>query len=141
LLIIFLPAAGIIVASNFEHREDAIREAKNRAVLLVLSLAARQEQINAATKQMLSTLAQFRAVRNLDAAACNELFRELHRENPFYSFIGAATPEGKIFASDAPFDAAASLADRKYIREVMNTLDFSVGEYMVGRVSKVPSIN
>ena len=92
LLIIFLPASGIIVASSLVQRGRAIKEAENRATLLVQSLAAQQEQIAAGTKQMLSTMAQLHEVKNLDAAACTELFSELKKTHPFYSFVGAITP-------------------------------------------------
>ncbi len=141
LLIVFLPASGVIVYSSLEHRSDTIREAKNRDLLLVRSLAAQQEQFTAATKQMLTTLAYLPQVKNLDAEACNEIFGELKEKYPIYSFIGMTTPDGNVFASDAPFDPGTNLSDRKYVREVISTLDFSVGEYNIGRISRMPTIH
>ncbi|MGA2401024.1 MAG: PAS domain S-box protein [Syntrophobacteraceae bacterium] len=141
LLIIFLPASGIIVASSLVQRGRAIKEAENRAMLLVQSLAAQQEQVVAGTKQMLSTLAQLPEMKNLNAAACNELFSELKKAHPSYSFVGATTPGGDVFASYPPFEPGTNLSDRKHVSDAIRTLDFSVGEYIVGRVSKVPSIN
>ena len=60
---------------------------------------------------------------------------------PFYSFIGAATPDGNVFAASEPFQPGVNLSDRKHIQDAIRTLDFSVGEYIVGRVSKVKSLN
>ena len=140
LLIVFLPASGIIVASCLVQRGRAIREAERGAMLLVQSLAAQQEQVTAGTKQMLSTLAQLPEVKNLDAAACNEIFRQLHGNYPAYSLIAAVKPDGSVFASDPPFDRGTNLSDRKYVRDAIRTLDFSVGDYIVGRISKVPVI-
>lgn len=140
MLIILLPASVIMAASGFSHRTDAIREAETKTLLLVQSLAAQQEQIAAGTKQMLSTLAQLPQVKNVDASACNEIFDELKKKNPSYSFIGASKPDGSVFAG-IPFRSGTNLSDRKHIKDAIRTLDFSVGEYIVGRVSNVTSIN
>ena len=120
---------------------DAILKAQHNASLLAQSLAAQQDQIANSTKTMLSVLAQLREVQSLNAPACNELFRELHLRYPFYSIIGAVTPDGNLFASSEPFQPGLNLSDRKHIRDAIRTLDFSVGEYIVGRVSKVNSLN
>ena len=138
---IFLPASGIIVVSNVAQREREIRRAQDAAQLLTLGLAAQQEQIAAGTRQMLSTLAQLPEVRNHDSAACNELFRQLNGNNSTYSFLGAATPDGNVFAYSAHFVPGLNLSDRKYIRDALRTCRFSAGEYVVGRVSKVGSIH
>ena len=136
LLVIFLPALGIIVASGLNQKRDAIQKAENKASILAQSLAAQQDQIANSTKTMLSVLAQLRMVQNLDAPACNELFRELRRRYPFYSTITAVTPDGNLFASSEPFQPGINLSDRKHIQDAIRTLDFSAGEYIVGRVSK-----
>jgi PAS domain S-box-containing protein len=142
LLVIFLPAFGIIVVSGFAHRRNEIREADKNALLLAQSLAAQQEQIAIGTKQMLSTLAQLPEVRGLDARACNKLFRDLQNRHPFYSIISAVTPDGNMFAASIPFvPGTVNLSDRKHLDDAIRTLDFSAGEYSVGRVSKVQSLN
>jgi len=142
LLIIFLPASGIIVASSLTQREYAIREAENRAMLLVKSLAAQQEAIATGTRQMLSTLAQLPEVQKLDADACNSLFRDIREKNPHYSTILAVTPDGTMFAASAPFERGNMVfADRKYLKDAVATRDFSAGEYIVGRLSNVATLN
>ena len=108
---------------------------------MVQSLADRQERIATGTEQMLITLAQLPEVRGLDAKACTELFweHELSRY-PFYSIILATTPDGEMFASSVPFDRGnANISNRKHIKDVITTLDFSAGEYLEARFSRVPS--
>jgi two-component system, cell cycle sensor histidine kinase and response regulator CckA len=142
LLVIFMPAFGIIVVSGFAQRRNEIREADRNALLLAQSLAAQQEQIAIGTKQMLSTLAQLPEVQGLDAWACNKLFRDLQIRHPFYSIISAVTPDGNMFAASIPFvPGTVNLSDRKHVEEAEETLDFSAGEFSVGRVSKVQSLN
>jgi C4-dicarboxylate-specific signal transduction histidine kinase len=141
-MIVFLPASAIIVASGLEERDRELATASNKALLLVQSLAAQQEQITVATKQMLCTLAQLPEVRSLNAEACNKLFRALNDRAPFYSSIAAATSDGKVIAASTPLErGGVNLADRWHVREAIRTRDFSAGEYIVGRVSKTPSLN
>lgn len=142
LLIIFLPALGILAASGVSRRGHEIEEAKANILLFVKGMAGEQEQIAIGTKQMLSTLAHLPEVRRLDAKACNELFRELNKQNPFYSTIAAATPDGNIFAASTPFEpGTVNVSDRKHFKDAVRTIDFSAGEYIVGRTSNTQSIN
>ncbi|MEI7638356.1 MAG: PAS domain S-box protein, partial [Syntrophus sp. (in: bacteria)] len=137
-----LPALGIILFSGLERRENEIISTKRDILHLVQSLAAQQEQVAAGTRQMLQTLAQLPEVQNIDAKACNRIFRNIHKQNPIYSTIAAATPDGNMFAASAPFTTGSvNLADRKHIRDAIRTRNFSAGEYIMGRVSRVPSIN
>ena len=141
LLILFLPASGIIISENLDQRREQIVDAQNNALLLVQSLAAQQEQIVVGTKQILSTLAHLPEVQRLDSEACGEIFYEIHERNPFYTNISLAALNGSILASSISFDPVVNLSDRKHFKDALSTLDFSAGEYIVGRTSKVRSIN
>lgn len=142
ILIISLPAFAIIVSSGLDQRSVAIAEAQGNALLVVQSLAAQQEQVATATKMMLIALSQMNEVKNLDATASSMLFRQMNDQYPFYSVILAVTPDGNVFASSLPYEPGAiNLADRKHVKDAMNTLDFSVGEYIKGRISNSISLN
>jgi PAS domain S-box-containing protein len=141
-LAVFLPAATIIVASGLERREHEIKTAKDNALLMVQSLAAQQEQITIGTKQMLSTLAQLPEVQRLDAQACHRLFRDLLKQFPFYSTIGLATLDGDILASALPLNSGSvNISEQKHIKDTLKNIDFSIGEYIIGKVTKVHSIH
>lgn len=142
LLFIYLPACGIILVAGLQERSEKIEAAGKNALLMVQSLAAQQEQLIVGTKQMLSTLAQLPDVQKLDSAACTEIFRALCQRYPSYSVIAASTRDGNVFAASKPLGPGViNLSDRKHIKDAIRTLDFSAGEYVVGRVSKVPSLN
>ncbi len=142
ILTVLLPGAGIIVHDSIKDRRQELEDAKHRAILMVESLSAQQEQIAAGTRQMLSTLAQAPQVQSLDAEACNKLFRELSDRNPIYSSIGAATPDGNMFASSIHFQPrSVNIYELKHVEDTIKSLDFSAGEYIVGRLTHVPSIN
>ena len=142
LLIVFLPGFVIIVVSGLNQRRDEIAKAQNNALLMAQSLAAQQEQVATSTKTMLGILAHMPELQSLDAERCNRLFRELHERYSFYSVILATTPDGNVFAASMPFKPGSiNLADRKHIKDAIRTRDFSVGEYVVGRVSNHVSLN
>jgi len=141
LMIIFLPASAIIVVSGLKHSGRAIQDEENKALLLVESLSDRHEQIAAGTKQMLSTLANLPELQKRDIPACCELFRQLRERFPSYAFLGAVTPDGEIFACSPQIEDKVSLGDRKYVKEAILTQDVSVGEYHIGRVSRVSSLS
>lgn len=141
-LLVFLPAAGIIVASGLRQRIREIADAKGNAMLLVQSLAAQQEQLANATKQMLITLAHSPEVERLSADACCELFREIHRQYPFYSIIAAVTPQGVVFASSIPFEpGSVCISEQKHVKDAISSGDFSSGEYVVGKITQIRSIH
>ncbi|HUJ70027.1 MAG TPA: hypothetical protein VLW86_10925, partial [Syntrophorhabdales bacterium] len=135
LLIIFLPALAAIVATGLSQRRNDIAKAGRDIMLLAQSLAAQQEQVTLSTKTMLATLARLPEVQRLDRKACSTLFQELNRQYPFYTVILGVTPDGRVFAASKPFQPGTDLSDRKHVRDAIRTFDFSVGEYIVGRVS------
>jgi PAS domain S-box-containing protein len=142
LLVVFLPAVAVIVATGLNQRRSEIEEARSNALLMVKSLTAQQEQIASSTQTILTLLAQLPAVQSLDAKECNDLFGEIHRRFPVYSVILVATPDGNVFAASMPIKPGTiNLADRKHFRDAIRTRDFSVGEYIVGRISNAKSLN
>jgi PAS domain S-box-containing protein len=93
------------------------------------------------TKSLLISLSRFPAVRDLDVDACNTLFRETVERNPFYAFIGLANPDGEVLASFPQLGHRARVDDRKYFRDAKTSLDFSAGEFAVGKASTVPTLH
>jgi len=139
---VFVPALALALLEGMDERRDIIAKAEQQMMMVAESLAAQQEQITAATRQLLGTLAQLPEVQYRDIKACNVLFRRLNQQNLQYTNISLATPDGNMVASSLPFTpGSVNLSDRRHIREAIRTLDFSVGEYIMGRVSKVSSIN
>ena len=142
ILTVLMPGAGIIVHDSIKDRRQELEDTKRQAILMVESMAALQGQIAAGTKQMLSTLAQLPQVQSLDVEACNKLFRELRDQNPIYTSIGLATPDGNMFANATHFKpGSVNVSNLKHIRDTIKSLDFSAGEYMLGRLTGVPAIN
>jgi PAS domain S-box-containing protein len=140
LTLAFTIAFCFVIISGMGKRDEEIEAAANNATTMVQSLAAQQEQVAIGIKQTLNTVSLLPAVKNLDADACNKLFRELHEVNTSYTNINAVSPDGTMFAASVPFDNV-NLLDRKHFQGASKILDLSAGEYIVGRLSKVSSLN
>jgi PAS domain S-box-containing protein len=140
-LVGLLPALGIILYSGMERREHDIKIAHERVVALARGLAAKQEGITASTKQMLEAISQVPEVQNMDRRGCEKFFTDLNKKNPIYSIIATIKPDGRMFASSVPFSTGVNYSDRKYFRDAIKTMDFSLGEYSVGRATKLQTFH
>ncbi|MCX7048642.1 MAG: PAS domain S-box protein [Candidatus Sumerlaeota bacterium] len=139
-LIAILPALGIILYSGAQRRQAALEDAQDEVMRMVHGLANHQALITFGARQMLMTLAYLPEVKSRDAQACNRLFGEILRHNPQYANIAATAPNGMVFASALPFKPV-SFANMKLFQDVVQTKEFSVGEYTLGPISKIPSLH
>jgi len=142
LLVIFVVASAgaMVISIGLKEAGNSVLKAQRDLTSLVESMAVQQDRIASWTQSLLSSFARSPAVQSLDAAACNTLFDKIVDGHPFYSFIGVAGPDGKVFASSPFSPDVIDVSDRKYFQDTLRTLDFSVGEFMVGRVSNLQAI-
>lgn len=138
-LLSVLPALGIILHQGLQSRDHAFQFAKEETGRLAHSLAAMQERMTEATRQMLATLALMPEVQSQDHSACSRIFAQLLEGNPFYTNVIMADAHGEIIASAQPFTSSVNLADRKHFQDAVRGKKFSSGEYIVSRTTMVPA--
>jgi signal transduction histidine kinase/ActR/RegA family two-component response regulator len=139
-LLALLPALGIQYASNLERRQEAKVHAQETLQQLVNDLARQQEQVTTSARQMLTALSLLPDLRRRDAAALNPLLAALQKEDPRFSNVFVMDSEGDIFASALP-TSTRSMKDRLYFREALVTRGFTVGEFVISRVSGTRAIH
>jgi len=130
-LLAVLPALGLIIYASIEQSEAGIQSAKEEALRAVRMAANTQDHLLDATRQLLVTLAQMKEVQDRDAAACESIFTNILKLNPVYGNIGAAAPDGTVFASCILPIPERSVAQRGFFRATTTRQDFVVGEYRV----------
>ena len=141
LSVIFVPAFVAILFLGIRQRNNEINAARQNAVELVDDLADQQEKIANSTNAMLHVLAMLPAVQNQDGVIASRDMAALQKNYPFYSLILATKPDGVVFAASNPYASGVSEADRKYFIDAVRTMQFSTGEYIVGKISKTQSIH
>jgi PAS domain S-box-containing protein len=140
-LLAVVPALGLILYTASEQRRLAAGEVQEQALRLAWIAATDQGQLTEGARQLLIALAQLPAVRGRDPAACSSLFAALLKQYPHYANLAAVKPDGDTFCSALPLSGPASAADRLYFRRAVETHDFAVGEYQIGRITRKASIN
>src|ERR671933_6870 len=140
-LLAVLPALGLILYGAAEQRRQAADTVQAEGLRLARLAAGDQEDLNESSRQLLIILARLPAVRDRDAAACSALFAELLRLYPRYANLGVAGADGEIFCSALPLGGPVNVADRSYFQRALQTRDFAIGDYQIGRISNRAAVN
>jgi serine phosphatase RsbU (regulator of sigma subunit) len=109
-----------------------------RFIRIVTSNQAAQIE---AARQLLTAFAALPQLRTSDMPACSGFLAEMLAAYPLYLNLGLAEPDGNVLCSAVPLRSAINIADRPYFRTVLRTRAFAVGDYQIGRVTQLPSIN
>jgi signal transduction histidine kinase len=137
----FLPAFVLVIYTALEQRRLSAVEFQATAMRVARLAAVEHSHVILESRQLLTTLAQLREVRERDARACSVLVASLLAQREAYANLGAVDPQGEVFCSALPMAEATNVADRAYFRRAVETRTFAVGEYQIGRVTKRAAIN
>ena len=128
-------AAAVVLYTNADIGRRAALEARTEALHSAQLSAGGFREVIAGGEQLLSTLALTPQVRNRDIPAAQELFRDLLRQYPQYTIIGLVDPDGDLFVSGVSSATPVNVADRPWFQRVIQTRQFVVGEYVIGRIT------
>jgi len=137
----FLPVAALEVSTALDQRERAAEEVQAEAVRLARLVASNEQAIVEAVRQLLTTLAQVDSIKRHDREACEPLLRTLIAHNELYANIAVANADGSIRCSAVKPKGAVNLADRAYFQRTLQTRNFTIGDYEVGRITGKPTLN
>ena len=99
LLVIFPSMIGVIFYALSEQRREARLQAQETALRMARLSAREQETLITGAHHLLMTLAELPEVRERKPAKCAELFAVIIKKFPYYTNIGAVSPEGDVFCS------------------------------------------
>jgi PAS domain S-box-containing protein len=87
-------------------------------------------------RQILATVAAGPSVRRNDLRPlCYEFLRNVSQATPGYGNIGVVDLQGDVQCIANPGQQRLNVADRAYFRNAVQAQKFSLGEYLVGRIS------
>ncbi len=136
-----VPVYILLGLTAFELHDRAGEEALRDARQLSQALARGQERIFRDARELLLVLASVPVVSDpAQQQSCNQFLANVHKTMPRYSNIGIATPKGDIYCSAAPPDKPVNIADRAYFQRAVDSRQFSIGNYLLERVTGRPSI-
>ena len=135
-----LPALGLLLYTASDQRRLAVSEAEQELVRLARLASADQGRLIEGTRQFLVVLARLPEVRAADPA-CAAFLADLLARFPFYANLGTIAPDGALVCSAVPPPEPTNLADRAYFRNAIETQDFAIGEYQIGRITGKATLN
>ncbi|HEY5602399.1 MAG TPA: EAL domain-containing protein [Gammaproteobacteria bacterium] len=142
LALIIIPVCVLVLYNAVEARKNETRHIQTVSLTLARLIVLEQRELIAGARQLLPSLAQLPSVRAADAGiACNGEFAKLLVQYPYYANFGVSGRDGVMRCSGLPMPVPVSIYDRVYFRNAIETGDFAIGGYQVGRVTGKSSIN
>jgi diguanylate cyclase (GGDEF)-like protein len=141
-LVAVMPAFGLIGYDAFSERRDSVAQAERDATNLVRLAAHEQSRLLDSARQLVLSLSKLPQVRNpRTAQACSQFLAEVLALHPYYANLGVASRDGSLFCSALAFSESLNIADRSYFRRAVASRAVGVGDYQIGRVTRVSSLN
>jgi len=140
-VIVALPAAGIIIDSGIQQRNRAVNDARMDTQRLVDRIASEQRILVSSVRQLVISLSELPEVKEKDVARTNLFLRKIFTLHPNSSGLFIADRTGTIWASALPFEKPITVYDRRYFKNALASGQLSSGEFQIGRISHKPSIN
>ncbi|MFH1493713.1 MAG: EAL domain-containing protein [Pseudomonadota bacterium] len=131
-----LPAFLLVLYSTFEQRRTAAEYAETDALKTAQSVAEAHRSTASSVRQLLqglSTLAEIPDIKS--AGPCNKMLKNILRFSPDYANAGVALSNGDVVCSALPLSVPLNLADRVFFQRAVETREFSIGDYQVGRIA------
>lgn len=141
IIIVAVPAAGIMVYSGKMQRNEAVNEARRQTQRLADTIASEQKNLVNAAQQLVSALAQLPEVKTHNSARVQSILGNILKINPQYLNIFVADRNGAIWATALPLKVTFSIEDRLYFKSAIARGRFSSGEYIVGRLLAKPTFS
>src|SRR5215468_5884820 len=140
-LLAVIPALGLTLYTNLEERQLRKAQVQEQAMRLARLVSADHERLIGDARRLLVNLARLPAVRDRNRTACNTLFADLLTQQSSYANLVVADADGNVFCSALPMTGQVYAGDRVYFRRAIETRDFAIGEYQIGRVTGKASVN
>jgi len=140
-LIVALPAAGIIIYSGVQQRDNSIHDARKDTQRLVDRIASEQRILVASARQLLVSVSQLPEVKGKNATEVNLVLGRILKLSPNFTSLYIADLTGSIWASAIPPTNPITIYDRRYFKNALASGQLSSGEFQIGRISNKPSLN
>jgi signal transduction histidine kinase len=140
-LLAVIPALGLTLYTNLEERQLRKTQVQEQAMRLSRLVSADHERLIEEARRLLVNLARLRAVRDRNRAACSALFADLLTQQSSYANLAVIDADGYAFCSALPMTGQVYAGDRAYFQRAVETREFAIGEYQIGRVTGKASVN
>ena len=138
-IIVALPAVGIIINAGIQQRREAINAARIETQKLADRIAFEQQSKTASAHQIMVLLSHLTEIITKNPTKTTHLLREIHNSNPDFSNISVADRSGNVWASAVPTQRPFSISDRRHFINTLASGQLSSGEFIISRSAHKPS--
>jgi diguanylate cyclase (GGDEF)-like protein len=121
-------------------RDERIALTASEVLDLTRRGAEGQREIITTVRAMLQVTARGYVAMLARSEACNFYIRDLVGNMPWIKGMSIIGPDGRIKCSTLPSAVGLDMSDRPHYEEAIQTRDFVVSDYLVGRANQTPSI-
>jgi signal transduction histidine kinase len=139
-LLAVLPALGLVAYTAKQNRDTLARQVEESSLRLARLTSGEHERAIEGARQLLTGLARIPEIQRGDAP-CERLLSDLLVRFPTYANFGVADLKGRVFCSAIATQGTVSVADRSYFKGAVAGRDFTIGDFQVGRITGVPTLN
>src|SRR6185436_2499680 len=101
---------------------------------------AEHERLVEQTRQLLVSLADIPAIRDVDPQDCPRILRRVLEGSQNYTNLAVFNRDGDLICGARPPDGPSQVGDRKYFQRVLATGRFAAVDYAIGRASGRPGL-
>src|SRR3989337_541128 len=144
LLLVLLTALPVTLLWGFsalQIRQRALLDAESFVLQVARATLREYDALVEGARQLLPALAAADEVLTHDGESCSLAFAGLLAEYPQYAVLGAIGADGLVFCSALPFTPPIDASDRLYFRGAIASGGFAIGEFQIGRVTGIPTVN
>jgi serine phosphatase RsbU (regulator of sigma subunit)/HAMP domain-containing protein len=141
MLLALVPATALLVVYATGQNRIAEQRAREDVQRLVDGDARSLQDLITEARATLVAYAASQAVQRHDWKSAQATAERIKSEQPEYRNVGVAAPDGRLVVSALPTSGTVNVGDRTYFQRAVKYRRFAVGDYQVGRVSNLPSIN
>jgi serine phosphatase RsbU (regulator of sigma subunit) len=140
-MLVLLPWLALVLYTQADERRAAIAHVNSDEMRLIGIVTSNQAAQIEAARQLLTAIAHLPQLNGEEPMACRAFLAEMLAASPMYVNLGVAAPDGNLSCSAVPLQSAVNVSDRMYFRRAMETRRFAIGDYQIGRVTLLPSLN
>lgn len=139
-LLAVLPALGLVAFTAKQNRDTLARQVHESSLRLARLTSAEHERLIEGARQLLTGLARIPEIGQT-GPVCARLLSDLLVRFPTYASFGVADLRGDVRCSSISTSTSVNIGDRTYFRRALSSREFAIGEFQIGRISGVPTID
>lgn len=128
-----LPVLGLYAWMAAEHQHAAVQLAQSRLQSEAMLLAAGQQPLVEAARQLLGDIVNAPVVRAGQGEACADYLRRLQAQQPAYAEIGVMRPGGELLCHSGGAEAGTRAGHEALLSQALQRRQLVIGDHALAR--------